>query len=49
MQDFLLPERAEFGESGNLASRGAREIEAEIIRRGWPIGHNLGRESAGRM
>ncbi len=33
-------------ETGKLASKIARDIEAEIVRRGWPIGDSLGSEQA---
>lgn len=41
------PERSgEAVGSRTLASRLAREIEQEIVRRGWPVGEGLGSESA---
>jgi DNA-binding FadR family transcriptional regulator len=34
------------GAAGKLASKVARDIEAEIVRRGWPVGESLGSEHA---
>ncbi|WP_156688419.1 FadR/GntR family transcriptional regulator [Mycobacterium sp. Marseille-P9652] len=36
----------EAGTPGKLASKIARDIEAEIVRRGWPVGESLGSEHA---
>src|ERR1700744_3746388 len=36
----------ESGQSGKLASQIARQIEADIVRRGWAIGESLGSERA---
>src|ERR1700744_4797063 len=36
----------ESGQSGKLASQIARQIEADIVRRGWAIGESLGSEQA---
>ncbi|MEY8017369.1 FadR/GntR family transcriptional regulator [Mycobacterium servetii] len=37
---------AAVGQSDKLASRIARDIEADVVRRGWPIGESLGSEQA---
>lgn len=34
------------GRADKMASRIARQIEAEIVRRGWPVGESLGSERA---
>ncbi|MGF2952320.1 FadR/GntR family transcriptional regulator, partial [Mycobacterium sp. THU-M116] len=35
---------AEIGRADKLASKIARDIEADVVRRGWPVGESLGSE-----
>ncbi|MGF2947140.1 FadR/GntR family transcriptional regulator [Mycobacterium sp. Lab-001] len=37
---------AEIGRADKLASKIARDIEADVVRRGWPVGESLGSEQS---
>jgi DNA-binding FadR family transcriptional regulator len=41
-----MSEDPEHGQANKLASKIAREIEADIVRRGWTVGESLGSEQA---
>jgi DNA-binding FadR family transcriptional regulator len=42
--EVVVPERPDDRAVGKLAAQVARRIEAEVVRRGWPVGESLGSE-----
>jgi DNA-binding FadR family transcriptional regulator len=46
LQALDFSERSQHGQADKRASQIARRIEADVIRRGWPVGQSLGSEQA---